>query len=359
MTLTPRVRPAPAAVLLAALLAGACASDPFAGPPAVDRPSSPDEPHLRNFRQLTFGGDNAEAYWSWGQDRIVFQMRGRKGVPEDQIFAMRVNGADETLVSTGRGRTTCAYFLPGDREIVYASTHHLGDEAPEAPPATPGKYTWPLFDYDIYRADADGGNLRPLTRSPSYDAAPPVGPDGTIVFTSARDGDLEIYTMAADGSDVRRLTHTRGYDGGPFFSPDGTKIVYRANHPDTDEEYAEYKALLDSGRIQPTRMDVWVMDADGSNQRQVTRLPGANWAPYFHPDGERIIFASNHADPRGRNFDLYMINVDGTGLVQITSSPEFDAFPMFSWDGRHLIWCSNRHAENPRDTNVFVAEWVE
>jgi len=345
------------AVLSLSLLVGACASGPE--PAWVQRPDNPGEPHLRNIRQLTFGGDNAEAYWSWAQDRIIYQMRGRKDVPADQIFIMDVDGNGEHMVSTGKGRTTCAFFLPGDREIVYASTHHMGDAAPPVPPPTPGKYTWPLFDYDIYRADADGSNLRLLTRSPVYDAEPTIGPDGTIVFTSARTGDLEIYTMDPDGSNVKQLTHTRGYDGGPFFSPDGKKIVYRANHPETEQEYREYKTLLDSGRIQPTSMEVWVMNADGSDQRQVTDLPGANWAPYFHPDGERIIFASNHADPHGRNFDLYLVNLDGTGLTQITNTPEFDAFPMFSWDGKQLLWCSNRFADQPRDTNIFVADWVE
>lgn len=341
--------------LLVPVALAACASDPA----WKERPDNPGEPHLANIRQLTFGGDNAEAYWSWDQSQLIYQMTGRLSVEADQIFTMEIDGNKERMVSTGMGRTTCAFFLPGDDEIVYASTHHLGPEPPEPPPATPEKYTWPLFDYDIYRADADGSNLRLLTRSPVYDAEPTIGPDGTIVFTSARDGDLEIYTMDADGNNVKRLTTTRGYDGGPFFSPDGSKIVYRANHPETEDEYQEYKALLDSGRIQPTKMEVWVMDRDGSNQRQVTNLPGANWAPYFHPDGQRIIFASNHADPSGRNFDLYLINVDGTGLTQVTNTPEFDAFPMFSWDGKQLVWCSNRFADKPRDTNVFIADWVE
>jgi len=333
----------------------ACASDPA----WVEHPDNAGEPHLTNIRQLTFGGDNAEAYWSWDQERIIYQMTGRKDVAADQIFIMDLDGNGEHMVSTGKGRTTCAFFLPGDEEIVYASTHHMGDEPPPVPAATPGKYTWPLFDYDIYRANADGSNLRLLTRSPVYDAEPTIGPDGTIVFTSARDGDLEIYTMDSDGGNVKRLTTTRGYDGGPFFSPDGSKIVYRANHPETEEDYRAYKDLLDAGRIQPTKMEVWVMDPDGGNQHQVTDLPGANWAPYFHPDSERIIFASNHADPSGRNFDLYLINVDGTGLTQITNTPEFDAFPMFSWDGKHILWCSNRFADKPRDTNIFLADWVE
>ncbi len=353
------MRTSHAAVVLAAAALSACASDPVPEPAWEPRPANPAEPHLANIRQLTFGGDNAEAYWSWDDRQLIYQMRGRMGLPADQIFVMSWDGTGEHLVSTGKGRTTCAYFLPGDREIVYASTHHLGDAAPEPPPPTPGKYTWPLFDYDIYRANADGSGLRLLTRSPGYDAEPTIAPDGTIVFTSTRDGDLEIYTMDADGGNVRRLTHTPGYDGGPFFSADGSRIVYRACHPETAEELAEYRGLLASNRIQPTRMDVWVMDRDGSNQRQVTHLPGANWAPFFHPDGRRIIFASNHGDPKGRNFDLYMIDVEGGNLTQITNTPEFDAFPMFSHDGTKLVWCSNRFAENPRDTNIFVADWVE
>ena len=310
-------------------------------------------------RQLTFGGENAEAYWSWGQDRLVFQMRGRKDVVADQIFTMNLDGSNETMVSTGKGKTTCPYFLPGDEQIVYASTHHLGDAPPEPPPKVQGKYTWPLYDYDIYRCDADGSNIVRISESPGYDAEPTVRADGRIVFTSARDGDLDIYTMNSDGTDVKRLTDTPGYDGGPFFSADGKLIVYRAHHPKDPEELRVFRDLLAKNRVQPTRMDIRLMNADGSGQRQVTDLCGASFAPFFHPDGKRIIFASNHENPRGRNFDLYLVGIDGKGLEKVTVSPEFDAFPMFSADGKHLVWASNRHGKAEGDTNIFLADWVE
>ena len=336
---------------------GACAT-PLRAPAWVEVPDHPGEPHLRNVRQLTFGGQNAEAYWSWDDERLVFQMRDRRGIPCDQIFVMEADGTGERMVSTGRGATTCSYFLPGDREIIYASTHHVGERCPEAPPPVPGVYTWPLHDFDVFKVTADGGEPVALTSTPGYDAEATVAADGRIVFTSARDGDLEIYTMNADGGDVRRLTNTPGYDGGPFFSADGTKIVYRAGHPE-GADLAKYKDLLAKGLVQPTRMEIWVMDAAGSNQRQVTHLGGANFAPYFHPDGTRILFASNHKNPRSRNFDLYMVNVDGTGLEQVTTHEEFDSFPMFTKDGKRLVWASNRNAAKQGDTNVFVADWVE
>jgi Tol biopolymer transport system component len=348
----PRILLAAAAVLL-----GACSKAP---PPAwVVRPDRPDEPHLRNVRQITFGGENAEGYWSSDGKRIVFQMRGRRGVPADQIHVMEADGRDERLVSTGKGRTTCAYFLPGDEEVVYASTHHAGDEVPKPPPAVPGGYTWALYDFDLYVARLDGTEVRRLTETPGYDAEATVGPDGTILFTSARDGDLELYTMRPDGTGVRRLTTTPGYDGGAFFSRDGTKIVYRANHPEDEPGLADFRRLLAANRVQPTRMDIWVMDADGTGQRQVTSLPGASFAPYFHPDGKRIVFASNHQDPRSRNFDLWIVGIDGQGLERVTAAPEFDSFPMFSPDGRTLIFASNRHAEKEGDTNLFLADWAE
>jgi len=324
-----------------------------------ERPGIPGETRLRNVRQLTFGGENAEAYWSADGKRLVFQMRGRHGLVADQIFTMSADGNDERQVSTGGGRTTCAYFLAGDAGIVYASTRHLGAEVPKDPPAVPGGYTWALHDFDLWRADADGSNAVRLTETPGYDAEATVGPDGTLVFTSARDGDLDIYTMKPDGSGVRRLTTTPGYDGGPFFSRDGKLVCYRAMHPRDEQELAEFRRLLEARRVQPTRMDLWVMDADGGNQRQVTNVPGASFAPYFHPDGKRLIFASNQENPRSRNFDLWLVNLDGTGLERVTHSPEFDSFPMFSPDGKQLVWASNRFADKPGDTNLFLADWVE
>jgi Tol biopolymer transport system component len=214
--------------------------------------------------------------------------------------------------------------------------------------------------YDLFSAAADGGDLRRLTESPGYDAEATLSPDGkTVVFTSVRDGDLEIYTMAVDGTGVRRLTHEPGYDGGPFFSPDGKRIVYRRDAPADDAALARYRALLADGLYSPAMLEVWVMDRDGANKRQVTRLGAASFAPYFHPDGRRILFSSNHPDAKGRNFDLYLVRDDGTGLERVTSDPTFDGFPMFSPDGKRLVFASNRGAKVRGETNLFLADWVE
>jgi Tol biopolymer transport system component len=260
-------------------------------------------------------------------------------------------------ISTGGGKTTCGFFYEGDRRVLFASTHAAGEACPAAPDMSQG-YVWGLDDYDIYTTRPDGSDLRRLTAVPGYDAEATLSPDGnTIVFTSVRDGDLDIYTMHTDGSNVRRLTSTVGYDGGPFFSHDGTMIVYRAYHPESEDATAEYRRLLGQLLIRPTRMEIWVMNADGSNKRQVTRLGGANFAPYFTPDDRRIIFSSNHTNPRGRNFDLYLVNRDGTALEQVTTHNDFDGFPMFSPNGRSLVWASNRNGRERGETNVFIADW--
>ena len=256
------------------------------------------------------------------------------------------------------GRTTCAYFFPGADRLLYSSTHHVSPACPPRPDYSRG-YVWALYEYDLYTTDHRGGSLRRLTETPGYDAEATVSPDGgTIVFTSVRDGDLDIYTMDADGGNVRRLTTEEGYDGGAFFSPDGRQIVYRAHHP-AGEALADYRSLLRAGLVRPTTLEIWVMDADGSNKRQVTRNGAANFAPFFHPDGRRIIFSSNLHDPRGRNFDLYLVGADGTGLERVTTFGEFDGFPMFSPDGKQLVFGSNREAARRGDTNVFIADWVE
>lgn len=319
----------------------------------------PGEEHFGRLRQLTFRGENAEAYFSDDETRLIFQASRRGGTGCDQMYVMNVDGSDLHRVSNGEGRTTCGYFYRDDERILYSSTHHLGPECPPAPDYTRG-YVWALYDYDIYTARPDGSDLRTLFRSPGYDAEATLSPAGDrIVFTSTRDGDLEIYTMDPDGSDVHRLTHETGYDGGPFFGPEGERIVYRAYHPETEEEIADYRSLLEEDLVRPTTMEIFVMNADGSEKRQLTDNGAANFAPYFHPDGERIIFSSNMHDPEGRNFDLYMIRVDGTGLERITTHPDFDSFPMFSEDGSKLVFGSNRHAAEEGDTNVFVADWVE
>lgn len=321
-------------------------------------PPDSGEVHLRNIRQLTSGGQNAEAYFSRSGRQIIFQRQVTDSAC-DQQFIMNADGSDLHRVSSGNGRTTCGYFFDRDRRIFYASTEHAGAACPPRPDYSRG-YVWALYDYDISVANADGSKIRRLTNNPRYDAEGTLSPDGkTIVFTSLRNGDLDIYTMSVDGRNVKRLTHTLGYDGGPFFSPDGKQIVYRAWHPQTATDSADYVALLAQNMVRPVRMEIWVMNADGSNQRQVTNLGGANFAPYFHPDGRRILFASNHKNPRSRNFDLYLVNLDGTGLEQITTDADFDAFPMFSPDGRRLVWASNRHGKVQGETNIFIADWIE
>jgi Tol biopolymer transport system component len=345
---------AAALTLLAAVACGHRAPAPAGSAATLARPG---ERHLRNVRQLTFGGENAEAYFGFRGERLVFQST-RDGRECDQLYTMALDGSDVRMVSTGKGRVTCGYFLPHDARLLYASTHHLDAACPPRPDLSQG-YAWALYDYDLFLAGADGADPRPLAPAPGYDAEATVSKDGWIVFTSTRDGDLELYKMRDDGSQLTRLTHAPGYDGGAFFSADGKRIVYRASRPATPEALAEYQALLAKKLVRPAQLEIWVMDADGANQRQVTRLGAASFAPFFHPDGKRIVFASNHADPKGRNFDLYLVKDDGTGLERVTTEQTFDGFPMFSADGKQLVFGSNRNAARPGETNVFIADWVE
>jgi Tol biopolymer transport system component len=319
----------------------------------------PQEKHLRNIRQLTFGGENAEAYFSADGKKLILQST-RENVPCDQIFTMNVDGSEARMVSTGKGRTTCAFFTPDGKRIVYSSTHLSNPSCPPPPDRTRG-YVWAIYpSYDIFSARPDGSDLKQLTKTGGYDAEATISPNGKrIVFTSTRDGDLDIYTMDLDGKNVKRLTTDLGYDGGPFWSYDSEWIVFRAHHPKTEKEIADYKALLKDNLIRPSTLDIWVMKADGSGKRQVTNNGKANFAPYFFPDGKRIIFSSNMDDPRGREFDLYMINVDGTGLERVTYSGDFDGFPMFSPDGKKLVFASNRNSKVRGETNVFIADWVD
>jgi hypothetical protein len=342
--------------------------DTHTGATATDTVQYADERHFASVRQLTWGGDNAEAYWSSDSRKVVFQATNEKwNAPCDQIYFAWVDSTDmrhaaPPMLSTGLGRTTCSYFMPGDSTIIYASTHGAGPLCPPKPEKrADGKYVWAIYDsFDIYTADMQGQILKRLTDSPGYDAEPTVSPKGDrVVFTSLRSGDLELYTMNLDGSDVRQITHELGYDGGAFFSPDGSQIIFRASRPTTDEDIRIYKELLAEGLVMPTRMELFVCNADGTGLRQLTQLGGANWAPFFHPSGQKVIFSSNHASERGFPFNLYMINVDGTGLERITHDGVFDAFPMFSPDGRRLIFSSNRNNKGTRDTNLFVAEWKD
>jgi len=338
-------------VALAAVSALALSSAPQSG--LADR-----EIHIRTVRQLTHGGENAEAYFSPDGGRLVFQST-RDGVPCDQIFTMKLDGSDQRRVSTGTGRTTCGYFSPDGDDILFASTHEASAACPPKPSFARG-YVWPIYDsYEIYRMKADGTGIRRLTSAPGYDAEATIAHDGLITFTSVRDGDMEIYTMHEDGSGVRRLTHRPGPDGGPFFSWDGQKIAFRGRPLAEGDEMDDYRALLKQGLWRPTALELFVMDRDGGNVHQVTKLGGANFAPSWHPDGKRLIFASNIGDPKGRDFDIYLINIDGSGLERITFNDTFDGFPMFSPDGTKLVFASNRNAKSEGETNVFIADWTE
>jgi Tol biopolymer transport system component len=333
---------------------------------AADSLRYPEEKHLRNVRRLTQGGNNAEAYFSFDGRHLVFQNDWAEwGNACDQIYTMPITGTGSTepnLVSTGKGRTTCAYFMPGDSLVLYASTHLGADTCPANPPRkVDGRYVWPIYDtYDIFVADLQGNIRRQLTNTKGYDAEATISPDGKkIVFTSTRSGDLELWTMNVDGSELKQITNTLGYDGGAFFSPDSKKLVWRASRPEASADREAYLALLKQGLVQPSDLEVFVADADGSNARQVTKIGKANWAPNWHPSGEKIIFASNHQGETGRQFNLFLVNVDGSGLEQLSFDSVFDAFPMFSPDGKQVVFSSNRFNGGGHDTNVYIADWVE
>ena len=353
-------------LILAAAGLGACASgggrsiEPMVPPGGISFPDDPAETRLTNLRRLTNAGQNAEAYFSADGRRLIFQATIPGVTSCDQQFTMDLDGQNLRLVSTGEGRTTCGYFYDGGDRIVYSSTHHVAETCPAEPDYSRG-YVWALYDFDIFTADDEGGDLERIFSSPVYDAEATLSPDGsTIVFTSARDGDLDIYTMKTDGSDVRKLTDELGYDGGPFFSPDGSKIVYRAHHPTEPRAVADYQALLADGLIRPTTLDIWVMDADGSNKTRVTNNGAANFGPFFHPAGDRIVFSSNMHDPTGRDFDLYLIGDDGSGLERVTMHHDFDGFPMWSpADPSTFVFASNRGGNVEGETNVYLADWVE
>lgn len=317
------------------------------------------EPHLVNIKQLTFGGENAEAYFSFDGKKLIFQST-HPPFPCDQIFTMNLDGSDVRQVSSGKGRTTCSYFFNDGKRVLYSSTEGSSPECPPGPDYSKG-YVWSVYEaYEIYTANADGTDVHNLTNSPGYDAEATVSPDGKkIIFTSDRDGDLELYAMDIDGKNVKRLTNSPGYDGGAYFSPDSRQITFRANVIGDQQELDDYRALLKEHMVKPGHLEIFTMDADGANRRQVTYNGHANFCPFFHPDGKRIIFASNMNDPQQRNFDLYLIGVDGKNQEQITFDPSFDGFPMFSPDGRKLVFASNRNGKVKGETNIFIADWAE
>ena len=327
-----------------------------------------EEYHFRNVRQLTFGGDNAEAYWSYDGKSLVFQKtKPEEGIACDQIYKAKIPRNKNTLwqpvrVSNGEGRTTCSYFMPDDKAIIYASTHAYSKECPPvADRKKIGKYVWNIYpEFELYVKDLNTNVTKRLTENTYYDAEATVSPDGKkIVFTSTRNGDLDLYVMDIDGSNIKQVSSGLGYDGGAFFSPDSKSLVFRASRPKTEEEITTYRALLKQDMVTPSDMEIYTVNIDGSNLQQITYLGNANWAPYFHPSGKKIIFASNHTSKRGFPFNLYMINTDGTGLTRITHSSSFDAFPMFSPNSKQIVFCSNRNNGNTRDTNIFIADWVE
>lgn len=323
------------------------------------QPAQGETKHLKNIKLITYGGENAEAYFSMDGKEIIFQST-RDPYKCDQLFTMNADGTNVRIVSTGKGRVTCGFFTPDKKRIIYASTH-LGSPDCPAPPDMREGYVWAIYpDFDIFSANRDGTDLKRLTSANGYDAEGTLSPDGKkILFTSARDGDLELYEMNVDGSNQRRLTNELGYDGGSFYSQDGEWIVWRANRPKTPQEVARYKDLFSKNLVMPSQMELYIMKTDGTQRKQLTSNGAANFAPYFHPNGKQIIFASNMKDPRGGNFDLYLINRDGTGLEQITFDRNFDGFPMFTNDGKTLVWESNRSAPTPNSTNVVIADWTD
>lgn len=325
-----------------------------------------DERHLANIRQLTDGGDNAEAYFSFDGTKLVFQSNYTEwGLQCDQIFV--IPSTEDSIIrkkpqqiSDGHGRTTCSYFMPGDTSVIFASTSNGANSCPPEPDKSQG-YVWPIYqDFDIYVANLQGKIIDTIIKGPGYDAEATISPKGDkIVFTSDRSGDLELYVCDIDGSNIVQITQELGYDGGAFFSPDGTQLVFRSSRPKTEEEVKHYKNLLAQHLVEPSDMEIYVCNVDGSQMKQITKLGNANWAPFFHPNGKKIIFSSNHASEKGIPFNLYMIDIETGALEKITSDPTFDAFPMFSPDGKKLIFSSNRNNKGTRNTNLFIADWVE
>jgi Tol biopolymer transport system component len=362
-----------------------------AQPEPQPQPASAER-HLANIRQLTAGRKNAEAYFSFDGTKLIFQSTNDWGAGTVELPHGKPASSDRGLgcyqmyvldletdtirrVSLGTGATTCGYFFPGDRRVLFSSTHLAGQQCPPEPKRE-GRYRWALDNYDIFAIGVNGQGLHRMTATPGYDAEATVSPDGrTIVFTSMKDGDLDLYAMNLDGTHVRRLTTEIGYDGGAFFSPDNKRIVYRAFHPTDQAELDAYKTLLAQNLVEPGRLELFVMNADGSDKRQVTSNGSSNFAPYFHPDGKRVIFSSsfspslNPSPPVGEgkggggkdgppSFHLYLINDDGTGLEQVTTQGRFNSFPMFSPDGKRLVWVSDRNTARRGEFNLFIAEWI-
>lgn len=317
------------------------------------------ESHLTSIRQLTSGGQNAEAYWNSTGTKIVYQSTQPEW-PDEQIVIMNADGSGKKLISSGKGRCTCSYFVPGDKKVIFSATD-WADPGPQAKADMSKGYVWMVNpNFRQFEVDLATGARKQIQVGQGYCAETTVDPNGKFMtFTSTRDGDLDIYRSRLDGSRLTRLTNEVGYDGGPFVSWDGKKIVYRRGTMATEADKNDYLGLLKQNLVRPSKLEIWIMDADGRNKRQVTHLSAASFAPFLHPDGETIIFSSNYGDPRGREFDLWAINVDGTRLRRITYANDFDGFPMFTRDGKKLVWASNRNGKVPGETNIFACDWKE
>lgn len=318
---------------------------------------------LSNVEQLTFDGDNGEAYWSPDGQQIIFQSK-RDGHGCDKIYIMNADGTDQHMVSPDVGANTCSYFNMENDRILFASTFGVVDSCPPRPRPQGNKYLWPLFPYDIYSAKPDGSDLVRIRENAGYDAEPTVSfLTGDVIFTSEIDDDLELFTMKMDGSEVKRITNALGYDGGPYFSPDAKKIVWRAWYPENAEDTLRWQENMALNQVEAVPLSIYVMDVDGNNKVRLTENGATNWAPSWHPDGKHVVFSSNmddwneEAQAFGHNFEIYMVGIDGTGLKRLTNNTFFDSFPMFSPDGKFMAFASNRDADNPRATHIFKAEW--
>jgi len=329
-------------------------------------PKTITDKYMAGITKLTNEGDNGEAYFSPDGQQLIFQSSAG-GYDCDKIWTMNIDGSDKAMVSPDHGAHTCSFFFSGGDKILYASTSHLEGACPPKADFPPGvRYAWPYYPYDIFTADLDGSNPVKITDNPKYDAEPIMSADGTsIVFGSIREGDFDIYTMNPDGSNVTRLTTSVGYDGGPWFSPDGSKIVWRAWHPQTEAEKADWQDMIDKDYVKSVPLDLWVMNSDGTDKKRLTENGATNWAPSWHPDGQRVIFSSNKDDWRedyksyGHNFEIYMIDIESKDIERITFNDGFDSFPMFSPDGKKLVFGANRNPEKPRATDVYIADWTE
>lgn len=315
-----------------------------------------EETFLANVRQVTFGLPRAgEGYFSPDGTTIVYQAFPI-GYPFYQIYVQRLDERIPRLLSTGRGRTTCAYFSPKGDQILFASSHTDPDieqtekkGREEAAQGGRRRYQWE-FDpqMELYLINFDGTGLKRLTDSPGYDAEGSFSPDGSqVVFTSTRDGDPDLYVMRSDGTGVRQLTNAPGYDGGPFFSPDGRWVIFR------------------SDRAKKDMLQLFAISADGKIEVQLTdNLDQVNWCPYFHPSGKYIIWAG--ADygqgPQKANFDLWTMEIEMTSdsfrggkTTRITDHKAADVLPVFSPDGRKMMWTSNRTPDGT--SQLWIGDW--